>query len=336
MTTFARTLPRATWQMKRQESGGQRTTGSTTTERCPEPILVTDADEAGRAPWALADTWDYETTGLYHWRDETYALAVLMGEQPYVFVGPACEVARGYMRETIATPGRDVIAYNAKFELHFTDKYVLDVQANIIDPSVALFLIDENRFSGSGHGLKHAVKSLFGYEMVDFKRMLGYVTEETGEYKTRKCKTCTGKGWRGRDHTQCESCAGVGMEARPVTRRRLRHISEVPLAELAKYAADDVYWTKRVWEWAKAKLARNETLERNFHDVQMPLLVALYDAEHHGIRIDKEGVLKLRQSYYDELTGLDKELERKLGMVIEDVGYEDNDGDGESLSWGAD
>lgn len=301
--------------MKRQESAGQRTIGSTT-DRCPEPILVTDADEAGAAPWALADTWDYETTGLYHWRDETYALAVLMGEQPYVFVGPACEVARGYMRETIAVPGRDVIAYNAKFELHFTDKAVLDVRANIIDPSVALFLIDENRFSGSGHGLKHAVKTLFGYEMVDFKKMLGYVTEETGEYKTRKCKTCGGKGWRGRDHTQCESCAGVGMEARPVTKRRQRHISEVPLEELARYAADDVYWTKRVWEWAKAKLARNEILERNFYDVQMPLLVALYDAEHHGIRIDREAVIRLRDKYASRIAEIDAELAERTGIAV--------------------
>ncbi len=264
-----------------------------------------------------ADVWDFETTGLYWFRDEAYALAALVNDQPYVFVGSALAPAQAAMQIAMEQPKRKVIGYNVKFDFHFVSKSTVDVLANVIDPSLALFLLDENRFSGAGHGLKDAVKQLFGYKMVDFRSMLGRITEETGEYRTFKCKGCAGKGWRGRDHSQCETCAGVGKEARPVTRTRQRRIEEVPVEEMAQYAGEDVWWTKRVWEWAEPRLARHSVLERNFYDVQAPLLVALYNAEHHGIRIDRDAVERLRDKYASRIATIDAELKVRTGVVVE-------------------
>lgn len=310
-------LPRAPWQVADQLSSvGQRTSGLPTLTP-PRAVLIQTLAEASKVNLASADVWDYETTGLYWWKDEVYALAALVNDQPYVFVGEALSYAREQLAANIADSSSTVIAYNAKFELHFTSHDVLPVRARIIDPSLALFLIDENRFSGSGHGLKDAVKQLFNYTMVDFKKMLGRVTEETGEYKTRKCTKCAGKGWRGRDHSQCDGCAGVGTEARPLTRNRLRLISEVPIEEMAQYAGEDVWWTKKVWEWCEPRLKANPFLERNFNDVQMPLLRTLYDGEHRGIRVDVEAAAELREKYLSKIGEIDAEVLSRTGYVVE-------------------
>lgn len=29
----------------------------------------------------------------------------------------------------------------------------------------------------------------------------------------KKCQTCTGKGWRGRNHDECEDCGGLGLQS---------------------------------------------------------------------------------------------------------------------------
>jgi DNA polymerase I len=281
--------------------------------------VVSDVDTATNLPWEMADVWDFETTGVYWFRDEPYALAVLINEQPYVCVGDALDVAISELARAAETPGRTIIAYNAKFELHFASKRVsaLDVRARIVDPSLALFLLDENRFSGAGHGLKDAVKQLFDYKMVDFVSMLGTVTEVTGEYKTRNCKDCAGKGWRGRGHETCEPCQGVGKVARPVTRRRQRRIDEVPVEEMAQYAGEDVWWTKRVWEWAEARLSQHGLLEENFNAVQTPLLVALYRAEHTGVRIDRDAVVAMREKYVRRIAAIDEEIKVRTGVEVE-------------------
>lgn len=297
----------------------------------PRARLIRTLAEAKEVDLSTADVWDYETTGLYHWLDKWYALAALIDDVPYVFVEEALEYARAALQRNIGDEASVVIAYNAKFELHFTSRETLPVRARIIDPSLALFLIDENRFSGSGHGLKDAVKQLFGYTMTDFKKMLGRVTEETGEYKTRKCTRCAGKGWRGRDHSQCDGCAGVGTEARPVTRNRFRHISEVPVEEMAQYAGEDVWFTKRVWEWAEARLRANPDLERNFHEVQMPLLVTLYDGEHRGIRVDLDASAELREHYLSEIATIDSDVHTLTGLRVHgasslDEGDDDSSG----------
>lgn len=312
------TMPQAPWNLSRpaQPPAGLRMNGSQTLVP-PRCRLVTTLAEAAEIDLTDADVWDYETTGLYWWSDECYALAALVDDVPFVFVGEALRYARTALARNIGDPDRTVIAYNAKFELHFTSRDVLPVRAQIIDPSLALFLVDENRFSGAGHGLKDAVKQLFGYTMTDFKKMLGRVTEETGEYKTRKCTACAGRGWRGRDHSQCDGCAGVGTEARPVTRNRLRLIGEVPIEEMAQYAGEDVWWTKRVWEWADARLRANPELERNFREVQMPLLRTLYDGEHRGIRVDIEAASELRESYLSKIAAIDAEVRVRTGVAVE-------------------
>ncbi len=328
-------LPRSPWQVEQKSEQGQKMP-SLQTLNLPSTILVQTIAEAQEIPWWAATVWDYETTGLYWWMDEPFALAALINNTPYVCVGEALWWVQGELAKNIKDETKTVIAYNAKFELHFTSRTVLPVKANIIDPSLALFLIDENRFSGAGHGLKDAVKQLFGYHMTDFKKMLGRVTEETGEYKTRKCTACAGKGWRGRDHTQCNSCAGVGTEARPVTRNRVRLISEVPLEEMAKYAGEDVYWTARVWEWAEARLKANPALERNFYEVQMPLLRTLYDGEHRGIRVDLEATAELREKFLAEIAAIDADVFLRTGVAVEGATSVDDDRDEEGFEGGGD
>lgn len=283
----------------------------------PPAIVVRDRATARRIDWSLATVWDFETTGLQWWKDEVRALAVLVDGTPMLFVGDACEIAMLAMQRACEDSTATLIAYNAKFDLHFASLDGMQLKANIIDPSLALFLLDENIFSGAGHGLKHAVKTIFGFEMTDFDSMLGTVKYETGEYKTKKCATCSGKGWRGRDHSQCERCAGVGMEARPVVRTRKRTIDEVSDEVLAAYAGADVYWTGKVWEWANARLQANPALLAYFREIASPLLVTLYAGEHRGIRIDLPAVAGLREKYTARINEIDAEVLLRTGVTVE-------------------
>ena len=202
----------------------------------PPAVVVTDAIQAGLLPWHLADTFDDETTGFYWWGgDELYALAILIGDEPYVFFGDALRVAADQLCAIAEDPARELIGFNIKFDFHFLRERAIQLRARVLDASVALFLLDENKWSGQSHGLKHAVKQIFGFEMVEFKDMLGYVTEETGEFRRRKCKGCGGKGWRSPAHVVCDVCGGACVESTPKTRRRMRRIDEGPLEVVPRY-----------------------------------------------------------------------------------------------------
>lgn len=321
----SRTVPKNAWTFSRPSLAAPKMNSSVALET-PPAVIVRSAESARRLDWSQATVWDFETTGLSWWKDEAYALAVLMDDAPFVFIGDALAVAMQQMRSVCEDSSKSIIAYNAKFDLHFASRDTLRLQARVIDPSFALFLIDENEYSGSGHGLKHAVKTIFGYEMTDFGSMLGTIQYETGELKVRKCSLCTGKGWRGRDHLQCERCTGVGTEARPVIRTRKRTIDEVSEEVLANYAGADVYWTARVWEWASAKLEANRDLRTYFYDVASKALVNLYAGEHRGIRINMDAVVQLRAKYLARISAIDTEIKVRTGVTVEGRAAINDDG----------
>jgi len=296
----------------------------------PPAVVVTDAIQAGLLPWHLADTFDDETTGFYWWGgDELYALAILIGDEPYVFFGDALRVAADQLCAIAEDPARELIGFNIKFDFHFLRERAIQLRARVLDASVALFLLDENKWSGQSHGLKHAVKQIFGFEMVEFKDMLGYVTEETGEFRTRKCKGCGGKGWRSRAHVVCDVCGGACVESTPKTRRRMRRIDEVPLEVVARYAGHDAWFTKQVWLWAHARLSQKPKLWRNFDEVQMPLLRSLYFMEHRGIRIDREATEALHARFTAEIQEIDAAILARTGCRVVGATAIDDDGVGE-------
>lgn len=100
--------------------------------------------------------------------------------------------------------------------------------------------------------------------------------------------------------------------------KQQRSMLDVPMEELAPYAAEDADITWRLYERVKAELeAAGEDLTRLFHEVEMPLVRVLASMERAGVKLD---VQRLR-TYRVELQARIEELRKK---VIEAAGVDFN------------
>jgi DNA polymerase I len=86
-----------------------------------------------------------------------------------------------------------------------------------------------------------------------------------------------------------------------------KRMDEVPVAQVADYAAEDAIvplWLKPVLE---KNLAEAE-LEDLFRDVEMPLVEVLAELEYTGIRVDVERLRELSVRHGERLASLEKEI----------------------------
>ncbi|MCD6339225.1 MAG: DNA polymerase I [Verrucomicrobia bacterium] len=83
-------------------------------------------------------------------------------------------------------------------------------------------------------------------------------------------------------------------------------MTEVPLARLAEYAAEDADVTFRLYERFREELKRRDQ-ERVFYEVEMPVLPAIAAMEFEGVRVDVETL----QAYGEELARRMAELEKE-------------------------
>lgn len=85
---------------------------------------------------------------------------------------------------------------------------------------------------------------------------------------------------------------------------------EVPIAEVADYAAEDADITLQLQEFLEPKL-QEEGLEKLYYDIEEPMIKALVDMEFEGIRVDPDflsdyskeldqGIAALEQKIYEE------------------------------------
>lgn len=242
---------------------------------------------------------DTETTGLYWWRDQLYAISFSDGKAAWVCAGAWLQPALMYAQAILRNPEWLVIGHNIKFDLHFLG--MPSVAATIFDTMVGLFLLNENE----DNDLKSAVLRIFKYRMRSFKDTCGRVTEDTGNSRTRRCQVC--KCTKSRMPT-CETCHGTGVESVARQHTRMRRIDEIPTEELAAYAGLDAYYTYRLREIINARFIAVPDIKRNFVDIQMPMLLALLAAEHVGILIDTDGLREYGKTVDNDLRDLDDRL----------------------------
>jgi DNA polymerase-1 len=84
-------------------------------------------------------------------------------------------------------------------------------------------------------------------------------------------------------------------------------ITEVPVAALADYSAEDADMTMRIYHWQLPRLAEHGTLKL-CQEMEFPLVSVLTRMEFAGITLD-----------IDELAGMSKELERELDNLVRDI-----------------
>jgi DNA polymerase-1 len=86
-----------------------------------------------------------------------------------------------------------------------------------------------------------------------------------------------------------------------------KSLTEVPLASVADYSAEDADWTMRILAWQQPRL-RDLGVERLCQDVEFPLMEVLAEMEFTGIALDTE-----------YLGGMSKELERLLDGLVSEI-----------------
>lgn len=230
---------------------------------------------------------DFETSSLEWWKPGDKAIYASITDDTHTVVfHPLTPTFWNELKSFIQIQENTLIGHHIKFDLHWIPE-LEDIQCKLIDTANGLFLLDENKEIG----LKPAVKRIFGYELRNFRDVVGKVREEVPDPTTKK-------GTR--------------------VRHRQRTIEEVEPEEVKKYVCEDSFWTWNTWfNYVKPNLHKNPALERNFYEIQMPLAKVLFNMERRGVEIDVEAAKELRQTYREKVSVLENSiqniLDRKTG-----------------------
>lgn len=106
----------------------------------------------------------------------------------------------------------------------------------------------------------------------------------------------------------------LGVKTTPIKEligrgKKQKSMLEVPLAEVAAYAAEDADVTWRLYtQLIESLKAADEELQQLFYDVELPLVTVLASMEREGVELDAEAL----NEYAASLTGRVKDLRESL------------------------
>ncbi len=89
------------------------------------------------------------------------------------------------------------------------------------------------------------------------------------------------------------------------------NFSEVPIAEAAKYAAEDAFVTLRLHQVLYPMLA--DSLKTVLHEIEIPLITILAEMERHGVLIDVDRLSKLECNFAEEIKTLQEQAFSLVG-----------------------
>lgn len=96
------------------------------------------------------------------------------------------------------------------------------------------------------------------------------------------------------------------------TGKNQRSMADVPLGEIAPYACEDADFCLRLCEVFSKEL-QEATLEKVFHDIEMPLIDVLVAMEERGITLDAPFVKECAKKAKKELAAIEKKIYRLAG-----------------------
>lgn len=235
---------------------------------------------------------DLETTGLDFMKDEILGVCISWKEGTGVYIpiqgkGQEWEeFVYTFLKEALNGPQEKVV-HNGKFDLKFLVKKGIEVTGPVFDTMLALYLLDENRGNDKDEG-----GSREGYSLKkaawDFTDMGGYekpLEEARKEYA--------------KEHKM------------PLTKVPF---SVVPLEVLGIYGCQDSDCTLRLRNIFTPRLEQQK-LRRLFRQLTMNLSEALMSAEVHGVLIDKEYLLTLRDKFTCRVEEIKKRSVEQFGDV---------------------
>ena len=82
---------------------------------------------------------------------------------------------------------------------------------------------------------------------------------------------------------------------------------QVPIAEALNYAAEDADITLRLWKLFKPQLHKNR-VTKVYETLERPLVPVLADMERHGIKVDRDTLSRMSNSFAQKMAGLESEI----------------------------
>ncbi len=92
-----------------------------------------------------------------------------------------------------------------------------------------------------------------------------------------------------------------------------KKMSEVPLLEIARYAAEDAELTYKLYQIFEPKLAQ-EKLQKPFSEIEIPLINVLVDVELAGVAVDLQVLEDLQVKVAKRLKALEKAIWKAAGQ----------------------
>ena len=226
--------------------------------------------------------FDTETTGLDEMKAE------LVGVSLCINPGHACYIPIGH-KEGDAADGlfgssklcAEQIPLNLVIEI---------LQPILADPSVLII----------GQNIKYDIKILSKYgvefDAVDDTMLMSYAMH--GGLHRHSMETLSGKYL---DHVPVSIKSLIGTGKSAIT------FDYVPIEEASNYAAEDADITMRLWKLFKPKLHLSK-VTKVYETLERPLVRVLSDMELLGIKVDRDTLVRMSNSFSQKMVLLEEEI----------------------------
>ena len=87
---------------------------------------------------------------------------------------------------------------------------------------------------------------------------------------------------------------------------------QVPISEAINYAAEDADITLRLWKFFKPQLHKNN-VTKVYESLERPLVPVLADMERNGIKVDRDTLSRMSNSFAQKMAGLEAEIFQLAG-----------------------
>ena len=232
--------------------------------------------------WVAFDT---ETTGL----DDM--IAELVGICLCVEVGEACYIPLNHKVGDDDLFGGNKLAKN---------QISLDDALDLLKP-----ILEDPAIIKVGQNIKYDMKILSRYNInispVDDTMLLSYSLH--GGAHNHGMDSLSN---RYLNHTPISIKSILGSGKSAIT------FDQVPISEAINYAAEDADITLRLWKFFKPQLHKNN-VTKVYESLERPLVPVLADMERNGIKVDRDTLSRMSNSFAQKMAGLEAEIFQLAG-----------------------
>ena len=232
--------------------------------------------------WVAVDT---ETTGL----DDM--IAELVGICLCVEVGEACYIPLNHKVGDDDLFGGNKLAKN---------QISLDDALDLLKP-----ILEDPAIIKVGQNIKYDMKILSRYNInispVDDTMLLSYSLH--GGAHNHGMDSLSN---RYLNHTPISIKSILGSGKSAIT------FDQVPISEAINYAAEDADITLRLWKFFKPQLHKNN-VTKVYESLERPLVPVLADMERNGIKVDRDTLSRMSNSFAQKMAGLEAEIFQLAG-----------------------